>query len=76
MQQRSFTEKSLNSSSRRRKPRNQHKYIFIRNFAAGVALLIVWLVVIGYSLGVWAEHPAEQPVSGVEYLASIRDGDF
>ena len=76
MRQRSFTEKSLSSSRRKKENRKQRKHEFICNLAAGTALLIVWLVVIGYALGVWAEHPAEQPVSGVEYLASIQDGDF
>ena len=74
MQQRTFTKQYL--ESRRKKARNQHKHELIHNLVAGVALLIVCLAVGAYALGVWAEHPAEQPVCGVEYLASIRGGDF
>lgn len=56
--------------ARRHKTRNQRKRI--HDAVLAVAMVVFWLVVGAYSLKVWATHPAEQPVNGQEYLASLR----
>ena len=61
--------------ARRHRTRNQRKRDFIKD-AVMAAVLTVLVVAIGaYTLKVWAEHPAEQHVSGQAYLASIQGGD-
>ena len=45
----------------------------IKTAALAAALVILWLVFAAKALEVWAAHPAEQPVSGMEYMDSIRN---
>jgi len=35
---------------------------------------LLWLMVFSMMVGAWMEHPAEQPVSGYEYMQSIQEG--
>jgi hypothetical protein len=72
MQQRSFTKQS-NSRSRRQRTRNQRKRI--HDAVLAVAMVVFWLAIGAYSLKVWATHPAEQPVTYQQHMASIQGGD-
>lgn len=62
------------TNQRRTKTRNQMKRERIRTAAMAFVLMALWLAVAAASCKVWAEHPAEQPVNGAEYLESIRNG--
>jgi hypothetical protein len=39
------------------------------------AAVLIWATVLSMMVNAWAEHPAEQFVSGVEYMETIG-GDF
>ncbi len=56
------------------KTRSQKKREKIQTAVMAAALMILWLMLSVAFFKVWTEHPAEQPVSGVEYLESIRNG--
>lgn len=61
----------------RRKTRNEIKRENIQTALMAAALMILFAVLMVTSIRIWAEHPAEQQISGVEYLESIRSGgDF
>ena len=61
---------------RRTRTRNEIKREAIKTAIMAVALIVLWAVLTVYAIGVWAEHPGEQPVSGQTYLASIQmDGE-
>ena len=62
------------TNQRRSRPRNQ-KREQIRTAAMALVLMALWLAVAVVGCKVWAEHPAEQPISGAEYLQSIREGN-
>lgn len=57
-------------SNRTRHPKRER----IKTAAMALVLMALWLVVASAACKVWAEHPAEQPISGAEYLESIRNG--
>lgn len=57
-----------------RKTRNQIRRENIQTALMAAALMILFAVLMLTSLKIWAEHPAEQPVTGIEYLESIRNG--
>ena len=40
------------------------------------AMVVLMSVVLTMMVTAWAEHPAEQPVNGHEYLESIQGGDY
>lgn len=66
MQQKSFTKQS----------RNQRKLERRKTAVMVVAMMVLWSVVLTMMVTAWAEHPAEQPVNGHEYLESIQGGDY
>jgi hypothetical protein len=39
------------------------------------AMRLMWLIVLTMMVTAWAEHPAEQPVNGYEYMESIQEGE-
>lgn len=57
--------------TRNRKTRNQRKREAVKNAVMVVLLIALCAVLTLWALGVWAEHPGEQPVSGIEYAASV-----
>lgn len=59
---------------RRTQTRNQMKRERIKTALMAVALMILWAVLVVASLKIWADHPAEQQITGIEYLESIRNG--
>ena len=61
------------TNQRRSRTRNQ-KRERIKPAAMALVLMALWLVVASAACKVWAEHPAEQPINGAEYLQSIREG--
>lgn len=61
---------------RRSKTRNQMKREVIKTIVMSAALIVLWAVLTVWAIGIWAEHPGEQPVSGQTYIASIQmEGD-
>lgn len=67
MQQESFTKQS-----KRHRTRNQRKRDRARAVCMVASVGILWAGVGSMMVKAWAEHPAEQPVNGQEYLASIQ----
>ena len=57
---------------RRSRTRNELKREVIKSALLGAAFFILCAVLTVWAIGVWAEHPGEQPVSGQTYLASIQ----
>ena len=53
------------------KTRNQRKREQINTILMGIAAALLCAIVCTMMVKAWAEHPAEQPVSGTEYLESI-----
>ena len=62
------------TNQRRCRTRNQRKREAMKTAIMAVALVIMWAVLTVWALGVWSEHPGEQPVSGVQYIASLQNG--
>ena len=60
--------------TRHSQTRNQKKRERIQTAMMAAALVIMWGVLMMASLKIWADHPAEQPISGAEYLETIRNG--
>lgn len=60
--------------TRQAKTRNQMKREKLQTAMMAAALMIMCVVLMMASLKIWADHPAEQPISGTEYLESIRNG--
>lgn len=57
---------------RRMRTRNQIKREMIENAVlAAVAIVLCGLLTV-WAIGIWAEHPGEQPISGREYAASLQ----
>ncbi len=56
----------------RSRTRNQRKHDRARTVCMVAAVGILWAGVGSMMVKAWAEHPAEQPVNGAEYLASIQ----
>ena len=64
------------TNQRRSRTRYQRKREAIKTAAMAAALIILGGVLTVWALGIWSEHPGEQPVSGQTYLASIQmDGE-
>ena len=53
------------------KTREQRKRERWQTAAMAAALMIMWMVICTMMVKAWAEHPAEQPVNGVEYIEAI-----
>ena len=56
----------------RSRTRNQRKHDRARTVCMVAAVGLLWCGVGSMLVKAWAEHPAEQPVDGQEYLASIQ----
>ena len=70
-------QQSISKQSRqheRSRTRNQRKRELRRLTCMVFALCMLWLMVFSMMVKAWAEHPAEQPVSGYEYMESIQEG--
>lgn len=57
---------------RRSRTRNQMRRETIKTVFLSVILIILWAVLTVYAIGVWAEHPGEQPVGRADHMASIQ----
>lgn len=66
---------SRQSGQQGRRTRNQRKREMRRLICMSFALGLLWLMVFSMMVGAWAEHPAEQPVNGYEYMEMIG-GEF
>lgn len=62
------------TNQRRCRTRNQRKREAIKTAVMAVTLVVLMVVLSVLSLKVWTEHPGEQPVSGTEHMASLRNG--
>lgn len=60
------------TDQRRRKTRNQRRREAVKTTVMTVLLFVMCAVLTVWALGVWAEHPGEQPVSGTEYMEALR----
>lgn len=68
-------QKNSTKQYRSQRTRNQRKRERIETFFMAAACLVLWAMVLSMMVHAWAEHPAEQFVSGVEYMEAIG-GDF
>jgi hypothetical protein len=57
--------------SRRSRTRNQRKRELFETVVMAAACLVLWAMVLSMMVNAWAEHPAEQFVSGYEYMEAI-----
>ena len=62
------------TNQRRCRTRNQRKREALKTAVMAVALVALCVVLAIWSIKVWTEHPGEQPVSGVQYIASLQNG--
>lgn len=46
----------------------------VSTFCIAVLTLAVWLGLFMMMFDVWANHPAEQPISGKAHMAAIQNG--
>lgn len=60
----------------RRKTRQERRRERIQTAITALAMVVIGAVLMVWAVGIWAEHPAEQPISGTEYLESIRNGGY
>ena len=60
------------AKKRTHKTRNQLKREAAKTAIMALAFIIGWLICTHLFLTAWASHPAEQPVSGSEYLQSLQ----
>ena len=75
MQQRSFSKQCSSSARSRQKTRNQRKREFIKSVCLMVVAMVMCCFLGMTALKVWAEHPAEQPITYQQHMASIRGGE-
>ncbi len=59
-------------ANRRSGTRNQIKREVVKTALMAVLLFVMCAVLTVWALGVWAEHPGEQPISGSAYMASMQ----
>lgn len=57
---------------RRVNTRNELKREVIKTIILSAAVIALWAVLTVYAIGAWTNHPAEQMISGSEYLASLQ----
>ena len=60
--------------TRRHRTRNQRKSEIRKTVFLVFAMVMMWALVLTMMVTAWAEHPAEQPVNGYEYMESIQEG--
>ena len=58
----------------RPRTRNQRKREIRKTVFLVLAMVMMWALVLTMMVTAWAEHPAEQPVNGYEYMESIQEG--
>lgn len=56
---------------RNRQTREQRRREALKTAGMVGMLIALWAVLTVWALGVWAEHPAEQPISGRVYVATM-----
>ena len=66
----------MQRKSSTKQSRNQRKLERRKTAVMVAAMLILWSALLTMMVTAWAEHPAEQPVNGHEYLESIQGGDY
>lgn len=57
---------------RRMRTRNQIKREMIENAALAVVAIVLCGLLTVWAIGIWAEHPGEMQVNGMEYIASLQ----
>ena len=57
--------------NRNRRTRNQIMRERIKKAITAVIRVVILIALTVWALGIWAEHPAEQPVSGRVYMATM-----
>lgn len=57
---------------RRTRTRNELRREAIKTVLLAVMVFAMCAVLTFWAIGIWAEHPGEQPISGREYAASLR----
>lgn len=62
------------TNQRNRQTRQQRKREAMHTAIMAVLLVVLCAVLTVWALGVWAEHPGEQQISGTEYVASLQNG--
>lgn len=62
------------TNQRNGQTREQMRREKIRTALVAAAALVLWAVLTLWSIRIWAEHPAEQHISGTVYVASVRQG--
>ena len=60
--------------TRRHRTRNQRKCEIRKTVFLVLAMVMMWALVLTMMVTAWAEHPAEQPVNGYEYMETIQEG--
>ena len=60
---------------RTRQTREQMRLERISTVLMAAGLIVLCAVLAVWALGIWAEHPAEQHISGTAYVVSVRNGD-
>jgi hypothetical protein len=58
---------------RRTKTRSELRREALRTLFLSIVLVALVVVLTVRAIGVWAEHPGEQMVSGSEYIASLQE---
>ena len=61
-----------NNDMQNRRTREQMKRVRIKKALTAAIMVVVWIFLTVWALGIWAEHPGEQPISGREYVASLQ----
>ena len=66
------------NSTKQSRSRNQRKRERIQTACMAAALMILWMILCTVMVKAWIGHPAEQPVSYAEHMATIQiiGGDF
>lgn len=57
---------------RRSRTRNELKREVIKSALLGAVFFVLCAMLTIWAIGIWAEHPGEQPISGREYAASLQ----
>lgn len=57
--------------NRNRRTRNQIMRERIKQAITAVIMVVILIALAVWELGIWAEHPGEQPVSGRVYMATM-----
>lgn len=69
-------QKNSIKQSRKHRTRNQRKRELIQTFCTACVCALLWMMLCTVFVVAWAGHPAEQPVNGYEYMASIGGDSF